>query len=734
RSVKALKNELDATFKENITVYFDENPHDGLHETHDVDGSLASKTKCLVFVPIISRTYCDPDCFAWKHELMAFKSQAENDDFGMKIHLADGNVACRILPVQIHDLDEEDQGLFEKELCITLRPLVFVYASQGVNRPLGPVETHPERNRYDINYRDQVNKTANAIREIIRGIQNRDNKVSMKGMFQEIPGEKRLANGVSSASKKMIFGAGILLSMLVAVYFIFNMLMSSPVISERSIAVLPFDTPGSSTDDRYFADIMMEDVLIKLGMIGGFDRVIAKNSAEHYRDKNIPLSQVGKELNVAYIVTGTVMREGDQVRINVYLNEAPADEQIWAKTYTCSMSGLFATQTLMAREIAGVMETGLSQDESRQISAVPTENMEAYDYYIKGRQHYSGYTTEDYIRAIALYKKAIALDPGLLAAHAGLSDAYSQAARQRPFRDLWLDSAYMHANFVLQSNPYDSRGHKSMGLYYSIKGDTQRAIEEYAQAVNTDLNIEAVINLGRIYNNTGQLEMARLLFERVQHIHPMDYGLWYSLGDTWYRMGDQEKALAYLDKALEINDKHVNSLFLKWMLAALYRDQEEAQTIANVLGAIGQDATGEMLHFAYEVLSGDTLQLDIPAEKLLNTLKGRELNYFYIPYFNNLIAWIYVQGGIGDPAGAMLETKLNVNRDMISSGDLFYRHPYELAQVFATMGKDEEALHWLEQSFKQGFCEWKYFEKDPAFAVLRKTLHVKKLLEDYKKH
>ena len=136
--VDTLKTELESTFKEEISVYFDINPHDGLLETHDVDASLKEKLKCLVFIPIISRTYCDPKSFAWEHEFKAFVEQASKDQFGLKVKLPNGNVANRVLPVRIHDLDNEDIKLCESVLGGVLRGIEFIYKEPGVNRPLTP--------------------------------------------------------------------------------------------------------------------------------------------------------------------------------------------------------------------------------------------------------------------------------------------------------------------------------------------------------------------------------------------------------------------------------------------------------------------------------------------------------------------------------------------------------------------------------------------------------------------
>ena len=101
--VDALRSEPESTFKEEINVYFDINPHRGLLETHDVAASVKDKLKCYIFIPIISQTYCDPNSFAWKYELCAFNSLAKEDQFGRDIKHSGGNVASRILPVRIHE-------------------------------------------------------------------------------------------------------------------------------------------------------------------------------------------------------------------------------------------------------------------------------------------------------------------------------------------------------------------------------------------------------------------------------------------------------------------------------------------------------------------------------------------------------------------------------------------------------------------------------------------------------
>jgi dienelactone hydrolase len=174
--VDRLNRELESTFKEDISVYFDINPHDGLLETYDVDASLEDKLSCLIFIPIVSRTYCDPKSFAWDHEFKAFVNQASQDRFGLKIKLPNGNVANRVLPVRIHELDAEDIKLCESVIGGFLRGVDFIYKSSGVNRPLRAHEDHPYDNQNKTYYRDQINKVANAIDEIIIGLKKAQHK------------------------------------------------------------------------------------------------------------------------------------------------------------------------------------------------------------------------------------------------------------------------------------------------------------------------------------------------------------------------------------------------------------------------------------------------------------------------------------------------------------------------------------------------------------------------------
>src|SRR6185295_13882736 len=153
--VKALKEELATTIKDPVSVYFDSNPYDGLLETHNVDKSLEGKLKCMIFIPIISQTYCDPKSFAWQNEFCAFNKLSKEDQFGRDVRLGNGNVVSRILPIKIHDLDADDNKLLEMELGGVLSAIEFIFKSAGVNRPLRAAEENAQDNQNKTFYRDQ---------------------------------------------------------------------------------------------------------------------------------------------------------------------------------------------------------------------------------------------------------------------------------------------------------------------------------------------------------------------------------------------------------------------------------------------------------------------------------------------------------------------------------------------------------------------------------------------------
>ena len=168
--VEKLNLELSATLKDKLTIFFDKNPEDKRVGFENEDGSTTSKINSLIFIPIISQTYCDETSPVWKNEFRIFKEEIKKDQLGSTIKLPNGNITSRVIPIRIHDIDTADVKLLESELSGGLRSIDFIYREQGVNRPLHPTDDDKHDNAQKPMYRNQINKLANAIKDIISGI------------------------------------------------------------------------------------------------------------------------------------------------------------------------------------------------------------------------------------------------------------------------------------------------------------------------------------------------------------------------------------------------------------------------------------------------------------------------------------------------------------------------------------------------------------------------------------
>src|ERR1035437_1099609 len=440
--VDALKTELDSTFKEEISVYFDINPHDGLLETHDVNASLKEKLKCLVFIPIISRTYCDPKSFAWEHEFKAFVEQASEDQFGLKVKLPGGNVANRILPIQIHDLTAEDKTLLDKELGGVLRSIEFIYKEPGVDKPLAP-EDNEKKNLNNTKYRIQIIKGAHAIKDIVLGLKTAyDPLVKGTPPLKELLNEKKkedsrkevISKGIiDQKSKKWMI---ILLSVFLfiagayAIYKIIDRSKQTQDLTklEKSIAVLPFKSLSDDPEKQYLADGMMDAILLHLSKIEDL-RVMSRTSVEQYRKTDKASNVIGQELGVAYLLEGSFQKYGDNAKLIVQLIKTRKEGHVWAKDYDRNWNDVFSVQSEVAQTIARELHAVITPEEKQLIERTPTINLTAYDFYQRGREELvkywiNGNNREALEHTEYHYRKALEYDSTFAKAYTGMAIIY----------------------------------------------------------------------------------------------------------------------------------------------------------------------------------------------------------------------------------------------------------------------------------------------------------------------
>ncbi|HUX95828.1 MAG TPA: hypothetical protein VMV47_08860 [Bacteroidales bacterium] len=555
--VDALKTELESTFKEDISVYFDINPHDGLLETHDVDASLKEKLKCLIFIPIISRTYCDPNCFAWQNEFCVFNKLVKEDQFGRDIRLAGGNVASRILPVKINDLDPEDKTLLENELGGVLRSVEFIYRSAGVNRPLRAHEDHPQDNLNKTYYRDQINKVANAVKEIITAVKKYD------WQDEEVSAEviKAKPQSLKKLKAKIIIGSSLVLALIVLGYFFIPKLFQSSEHVAKSIAVLPFKLLSDQPDKQYLADGMMDAITLHLSKIRDL-RVVSRTTVEQYRNTTKTVPQIGKELGVEYLLEGSFQEDGGIVRLIVQLIKASEEDHVWADQYDRNWKEVFTVQSEVAHAIANELHAIITPEEKLIINTKPTSDMTAYDFYLRGKDYYNrSFSEEDQRYAIQMFEKALEIDSSFALAWVGLATSsrilftfnYDRSEKNLSMIKKYLDKALSLVPDLKEVKIEEA------GYYNECKHDYLKSLQ-ILETLKTEYPNDDVIYfwIGLGYVKIGEIRKSLDYYNHAISLNPAPWKYWWNAAIAFGILRDYTNSEKYCLQAINVNPSNLS--------------------------------------------------------------------------------------------------------------------------------------------------------------------------------
>jgi tetratricopeptide (TPR) repeat protein len=543
--VDNLKRELEGTFKEDVSVYFDINPHDGLLETHDVDASLKEKLKCLVFIPIISRTFCDQKSFAWEHEFNAFIEQASKDQFGLKIKLPNGNVSNRVLPVRIYDLDSADIRLCESVLGGVLRGIEFIYTEPGVNRPLKPNDS-ADKNTNKTNYRNQINKVGNAIKEIIQGlssvlaqeVKEKDQvRESFKGVMEE---EKKIDHEkpAKSGKRKLISTVAIVALLIIAGIIAYPKIFKRNTLDKLrssgekiAVAVMPFQ---NLTNDTLTWNVYQEIIQNSLtSYLSNFPEDLQVRQTESINNllnsegrinyASITPSFAGKisqKLDADLFIYGNIIRSGNVIRLSAQLTDTKTGEII--KSFSIdggsdegnllpkidSLSGI-VKDFLVISKLEKDLEKGTYSKSWAQFTRFSTTSSpDAYKYYINA---INAMSVSDSKSAIKWLSKSVSIDSSFFIASVALITGYmlngmSDSAKilcqklyekrdQMPLKqqlmmdwaNAWLnDSPNEEIKYIRQFLDFDNQDpeqFRNLGDKYYELNQYKKAIPEYEKAL-----------------------------------------------------------------------------------------------------------------------------------------------------------------------------------------------------------------------------------------------------------
>lgn len=289
-----------------------------------------------------------------------------------------------------------------------------------------------------------------------------------------------------------------------------------------SIAVLPFTNMSGDPEQEYFSDGITEDIITELSKISGLF-VIARHSVFTYKGKSVTLSRIGRELGVRYVLEGSVRKAGDRLRITAQLTDATTDHHVWAERYDRKLEDVFAVQDDVARSVVAALAVALNPDEHERVGRPPTENIEAYDLYLRTRATPWPPTRENILTAQQAYRRITEIEPAFVGGHAGaaLTQALSVifGHSEQPMADAGI--AVETAGKALAIDDQFGLGHSALGLAYLASGRHDEGVAAATKAVElqpSDGDAHAFLAMALI--SAGRGDEARQAAESAHRLDP----------------------------------------------------------------------------------------------------------------------------------------------------------------------------------------------------------------------
>ena len=289
-----------------------------------------------------------------------------------------------------------------------------------------------------------------------------------------------------------------------------------------SIAVLPFANMSGDVEQEYFADGISEDIITALSKLSQLF-VIARNSSFTFKGKNVNVQEVGKSLGVRYVLEGSVRKSGNRVRITAQLIDATTGGHLWAERFDRDLTDIFAVQDDVTQQIVGALELNLTEGDRQRLATEQTDNVEAYDCFLRGRELWHLLTKETNIEARDLLQRAIELDPKFASAHAflALTHGLDYLNRWSPSPPRSHEQAEEVATRAVALDDRDPWAHWALGIVNLYARRHDEAISEAERAIVLNPNFaEGYVSLGETLHYAGRSEEALEYFDRAMALNP----------------------------------------------------------------------------------------------------------------------------------------------------------------------------------------------------------------------
>jgi adenylate cyclase len=335
----------------------------------------------------------------------------------------------------------------------------------------------------------------------------------------------------------------------------------SSVLGERkqglhSLAVLPFTDLSAERDQEYFADGVAEEILNALAKLGEL-HVAARTSSFAFRGTRVDAREIGRRLGVDALLEGSIRKAGKRVRITVQLIDSRQGYHVWSERFDREIDDIFAVQDEIAQSVIQALGLSLTQREERSLRRRSTTNVEAYEFYLRGRKLFQKWTRQNIALAREMFERATEIDPGFAGAWAGLATAHVHlhGCDNEPH----LERARQASARALELDPSSAEAHVAAGQGLSMEQRYSEAAIEFERAIELDPTLfDARYYYGRACFKSGELEKSLRLFEQAQSLRPEDYESVYLIGLVLTQLGRFNQARDAQKDALERVTKYID--------------------------------------------------------------------------------------------------------------------------------------------------------------------------------
>ncbi len=448
----------------------------------------------------------------------------------------------------------------------------------------------------------------------------------------------------------------------------------------ESLAVLPLKNLMGDPEQEYFVEGMHEALTAELSKISAL-KVISRTSAMRYKETDKAMPQIARELGVAGLIEGSVLREGDQVRITVQLIHGPSDKYLWAGSFDRELRGILALHSEVARAIAGEIRIAVSPAEQARLARTPSVNPEAYQLYLQGRYYWNKRNPEGFEKAIQLFNQAIQKDPNNALAYSGLADSYV-------LLDFWisvqeaLPQALAAAGTAVALDDSSAEARTSLGFaLMRYQWDWAGAEREFRRAIELNPGYATAHHwYAVLLTSLGRHQEAYREIMRARDLDPVSPIIAHHVGLHFYCLGDYDQSLDWNRRTLEI-DPRFPIAFVNLGRSYLQKGMYE-QAIAEMQRAM-------------EVCG------DCPS------LLGQ-------------LGHAYAAAGRRGEARRILERLKKQSRSLYLS--------YPIAEIYLGLGDEDQALTRLEQAHKERSAWMIYIRVEPKWDPLRRDPRCQDLL------